>query len=109
MDKALGYLGLASRAGKLKLGAEDCAKELGRCQHGLLAAASDIGANTLRQAEAMCAGRDTVLLHTPYTKWELARAVGRGAPVALALVCDEGLARAFSAAVEMEREQEERV
>lgn len=108
MGKALGYLGLAARAGRLKLGAEDCAKELGKGRGSLLAAAADAGANALRQARTMCAGGKAALLPTPYTKWELARAVGRGAPVALALICDEGLARAFSAAVEMEREQEER-
>ena len=109
MGKALGYLGLAARAGKLKIGAEDCAQQWRRERRGLLAAASDAGANTIRQAAALCAGREDALLRTPFTKRDLADALGRGAPVALVMICDEGLARAFSAAVEMEREQEERV
>ena len=109
MDKALGYLGLAARAGKLKIGAEDCAKELRRGRGSLLAAASDAAVNTLDEARALCAGREDILLRTAYTKRDIARAVGRGNPVAVVLLCDEGLARAFKAAAEVDREQEERV
>ena len=109
MDKALGYLGLAARAGKLKTGAEECAKELKKRSAGLLAAAADASANTLDRARAMTAGRENMLFCTAYTKRQIAGAIGRGTPVALALICDEGLARAFAAAAETERgEQEER-
>ena len=109
MDKALRYLGLAAKAGRLIVGAEDCAKELKKRKIGLLIAASDAAENTLAQARAAAGERGVALLNTPYTKQELADAVGRGNPVALMLVCDEGLAHAFASAVEMDRKQEERV
>ena len=43
MDKALRYLGLAVKAGRLIIGAEDCAKALKCRTRGLLIAASDAG------------------------------------------------------------------
>ena len=110
MDKALGYLGLAARAGRLKVGAEDCAKGLREKKQFLLVAASDASANTLDRAETMTAGRRERLFRAAYTKRQIAGAIGRGTPVALALICDEGLARAFAAAADQQRaEQEEQV
>ena len=109
MDKALGYLGLALRAGKLTVGAEDSAKALRGRKGALLIAASDAGANALRQAETMAAGKCPIR-RVGYTKSELAQALGRSGPVALALLSDEGLARAFLSAVKDERgEQEEHI
>ena len=109
MDKALRYLGLAAKAGRLTVGAEDCAKALRGRKTGLLIAAADAGANTLRQAEVMTAGKRP-LLRTAYTKRELALAIGRPGPVSLALIGDEGLAGAFVAAAQEDRgEQEERI
>ena len=107
MDKALGYLGLAARAGKLKLGAEDCAKELKKRKGGLLVAAADASENTLDRVRSMTADRIERLFRTDYTKRQIADAVGRSTPVALALICDEGLAGAFAAAAHMDRGQEE--
>ncbi len=108
MDKALGYLGLALRAGKLTVGAEESAKALrGRNKGALLIAASDAGANTLRQAETMAAGKCPIR-RVCYTKTELAQSLGRSGPVALVFLFDEGLAKAFLSAVKDERgEQEE--
>ena len=109
MDKALRYLGLAVKGGRLIIGAEDCAKALKGQTRGLLIAACDAGTNTLRQAEVMAAGK-CQLTRTGYTKQELAQAVGRHGPVALALITDEGLARAFEAAAGPDRgEQEEQI
>ena len=109
MDKALRYLGLAAKAGRLTVGTEDCAKALKGRKTGLLIAAADAGANTLRQAEVMTAGK-CPLLRTAYTKRELARAAGRPGPVSLALIGDGGLAGAFMAAAQEDRgEQEEQI
>ena len=109
MDKALGYLGLAARAGKIRAGAEDCAKELQKRKKGLLVAASDASGNTMDRARVMTTGR-AALFCAAYTKRQIAGAIGRAAPVALVLICDEGLAKAFAAAAGSERgEQEERV
>ena len=101
MDKALRYLGLAARAGRLALGAEDCAKALNGRKGALLIAAADAGTNTLRQAETMAAEK-CALRRVRYTKQELAQAVGRSGPVALALVTDDGLAKAFLSAADEE-------
>ncbi len=109
MDKALGYLGLAARAGRLAIGAEDCGKVLRGRKGRLLAAASDAGSAALGHVTALAQGRCPVLL-TAYTKNEIARAVGRAVPVAMVLITDEGLARAFAASAQLDRgEEEERV
>ena len=92
MDKALGYLGLAARAGRLAVGTEDCADRLRRGVPGLLVAASDAGRNTLSRA------KEQLVFVCGYTKQELAGAIGRGSPVALVMICDEGLAAAFKKA-----------
>ncbi len=109
MDKALRYLGLAVKGGRLAVGTEDCAKALKGRTRGLLIAASDAGANTLRQAGTMAAGKCR-LIETGYAKQELAQAAGRHGPVALVLITDEGLAKAFEAAARPDRgEQEEQI
>lgn len=109
MDKALRYLGLAAKAGRLIIGAEDCAKELKRHKTGLLIAAADAAGNTLAQIQTAADSRGVLIIHTPYAKQEIAGAIGRVNPVAIALICDEGLAKAFAAALETDRKQEERV
>ena len=110
MNKALGYLGLAAKAGKLTVGAEDCAVEMKKRRGGLLVAASDASENTLDRARTMTAGREERLCCTGYTKRQLAGAVGRATPVALAFIADDGLAQAFRKAAELDRrQQEERV
>ncbi len=109
MDRALGYLGLAARAGRLIVGAEDCARQPRR--HGwLLVAAADAADNTLAQARALAREHGQALYITDYRKAELAKAVGRSSPVAVLMVCDEGLAATFMRAAGRDRgEQEERV
>ncbi len=110
MDKAMGYLGLAARAGKLTIGAEDCAAAMKKRRGGLLVAAADASENTLDRAGRMTAGREERLYRTGYTKRQLADAAGRAAPVALAFIGDDGLAQAFRKAAELDRrQQEERV
>lgn len=95
MDKALGYLGLAARAGRLVIGAEDCAGRLKMGGAGTLIAAADAGRNTIEQARRLAAGQKQSVFVCGYTKQELADAIGRGSPVALVMICDEGLAAAF--------------
>ena len=109
MDKALGYLGLAVRAGKAAIGAEDCARELRRRKGGVVVAAADAAARTLEQTGPLCAARGVPLAESVYTKAALGAAVGRAKPVALVYIFDEGLAGAFVSAAETDREQEERV
>lgn len=103
MDKALRYLAMAAKAKRIVVGAEDCEKNLKKHQGKLLVAAADAAENTLTQALAMTGGKVELLHRTAYTKQQIARAIGRGNPVALVLICDEGLAQAFAAADEMDR------
>ena len=101
MDKALRYLALAAKAGKLHTGAEDCAKALKKGKGVLMISASDAAENTASQGQTLAAaGKHVTYMATPYTKQQISQAVGRGTPVALALICDRGLAEAFAAAVE---------
>ena len=111
MDKALRYLSLAAKAGRLNTGAEDCAKALKKGKGVLLVSALDAAENTALQGQTMAAaGKGAAYMAAPYTKQQISQAVGRATPVALALICDKGLAEAFAAAVEKDREeQEERV
>ena len=107
MDKALRYLALAAKAGRLIVGAEDCAKALKRKGDRLLLTASDASANTVRQTREMVEGRNIALVRTQYTKQEIAHAIGRGNPVAVVMICDKDLAGAFAAAAARIEEQED--
>jgi ribosomal protein L7Ae-like RNA K-turn-binding protein len=107
-DRALRYLGLAAKAGKLVLGADECDKAIKAGRGKLLVLAQDAGGNVVRMAKRLSAERGLRLMRTKYTKPELAAALGRGSSVALALVCDEGLAEAFVTAAQNDgMEQEE--
>ena len=103
--KAIRYLSLAAKAGKLVSGMDECVKAAGRGRGALLVLAGDAGRNTCRQAEALAARTRIGLLHCIYTKSELAAAIGRGSAVSLALVTDGGLAGAFAAAHATEQEE----
>ncbi len=110
MDKALGYLGLAARAGRLAVGAEDCAGRLRANAKGLLVAASDAGHSALDTVRALARDRGRTVFASGYTKRTLADAIGRGDPVAMVMICDEGLAAAFrKAAGDGRGNEEERV
>jgi len=103
--KAIRYLSIAAKAGKLTSGFDDCEKMLRRGKKGLLILASDAGQNTARRAKTLADAARIRLLPCIYTKSELADAVGRGSPVSLILVSDEGLAGAFAAAHATEQEE----
>lgn len=108
--KAIRYLSLAAKAGKLITGGDDCEKAIRKQrQGGLLILASDAGKDAVRRAEIMAGSARVTIFKTVYTKSELASAVGRGSSAALALVTDEGLAAAFTAAAANGMEQEEQI
>lgn len=98
VDKALGYLALAAKAGKLRVGELDISKSVQRKKGSLLVLAQDAGASTTLRAQKLTEILPVPLLRTVYTKSEIAAAIGRSNPVALVLVRDDGLARAFSEA-----------
>ena len=106
--RAIRYLSLAAKAGKLVTGGDDVEKAIRKQkQGGLLVLASDAAPNAVRRAEALAVSDRVTVCRTTYTKSELASAVGRGSSVALALVTDEGLAAAFTAAAAVNGKEQE--
>jgi ribosomal protein L7Ae-like RNA K-turn-binding protein len=108
-DKALRYLGLAAKAGRLTTGADECDKAVKAGKGKLLVLAADAGNNVIRMASRWSAEYGITVVKTQFTKAQLAAAVGRGTMAALALVNDEGLAKAFLAAASNGTEQEEHI
>ena len=106
--KAIRYLSLAAKAGRLVTGAEECEKALKRKKGKLIVLAADAAPNTCKRADTLSSESGVSLTRTEYSKSELAAAVGRGSSVAIALVTDEGLAKAFLAEAIPQR-QEERI
>lgn len=106
--RAIRYLSLAAKAGGVVVGAEECEKAVKRGRGGLLLLASDAAPNAEKRAALIAAPRRVRLMKTSYTKSELSAAIGRGSAVAVVLVTNESLARAFTAAANP-TEQEERI
>lgn len=105
---AIRYLSLAVKAGGVIFGAEECEKAVRRGKGGLLILAADAAQNAVKRAGELAAHPRVQLMKTIYTKAELAAALGRGSAVAVVLVTNENLAKAFTAASNP-TEQEERI
>ena len=94
MDKALNYLSLARKAGKLELG-EEPVGAAARAQHArLVAVASNASDHTWRRAKSFVAGTAQECVRLPYTKDELGAAIGRQ-ELAIAALTDAAMALAF--------------
>ena len=94
MDKALGYLALARKAGLVELG-EEPAGAAARAVHApLMIVAADAGDHTWRRAKSFVAGTEQLCLRIPFTKDEMGQAVGRTC-LAIAAFTDPALALAF--------------
>lgn len=94
MDKALNYLSLARKAGRIELG-EEPAGAAARAQHArLVIVALDAGDHTWRRAKSFVAGTAQLCIKVPYTKDELGQAIGRTS-LAIAALTDPALALAF--------------
>ena len=109
MDKAISYLSLAAKAGKLVIGEDDQRKAARKGKASLLVLAADAAPGAIKRASELSAVRNTKVIKTVYTKSELAHAVGRGSSVALLMLIDEGLSAAFTAAAAIGTEQEESI
>ena len=91
MDKALNYLSLARKAGKLELG-EEPVGAAARAQHArLVIVAQDASDHTWRRAKSFVAGTDQQCLRLPYTKAEMGFAIGRQ-ELAISAITDAGMA-----------------
>ena len=94
MDKALNYLALARKAGRIELG-EEPVGSAARAQHArLVIVASDASDHTWRRAKSFVAGTGQQCVKLPFTKDEMGMAVGRTS-LAIAALTDPAMALAF--------------
>ena len=94
MDKALNFLALARKAGRVELGEEPAGAAARAQKARLIIVASDATDHTWRRAQSFVAGTQQICLMVPYTKDELGQAIGRTA-LALAAFTDPALALGF--------------
>ena len=99
MDKALNYLALARKAGRIELGEEPVGAAARAQKARLVIVANDATDHTWRRAKSFVSGSEQICLKIPYTKAELGLAVGRS-ELALAAFTDPALALAFLKALE---------
>ena len=98
MDKALNYMALARKAGRIELG-EEPVGAAARAQHArLVIVASDAGDHTWRRAKSFVSGSEQLCIKVPFTKDQLGQAIGRSS-LALAAFTDPALALAFAKAL----------
>ena len=94
MDKALNYIALARKAGRIELGEEPAGAAARAQKARLVVVASDATDHTWRRAQSFVAGTEQICLRVPFSKDELGQATGRTA-LALAAFTDPALALAF--------------
>ncbi len=94
MDKALNYLSLARKAGRIELGEEPVGGAARAQKARLVLVASDAGDHTWRRAKSFVAGTQQQCVKVPFTKDELGMAVGRTS-LAIAAFTDPAMALAF--------------
>ena len=94
MDKALNYMALARKGGRIELG-EEPVGAAARAQHArLVVVASDASDHTRRRAKSFVAGTQQACITAPYTKDQMGQAVGRQS-LAIAAFTDPAMALAF--------------
>lgn len=94
MDKALNYMALARKAGRIELG-EEPVGAAARAQHArLIVVAQDASGHSWRRALSFVAGTDQKCIRVPYTKDQFGQAIGRTS-LAMAAFTDPALALAF--------------
>jgi ribosomal protein L7Ae-like RNA K-turn-binding protein len=94
MDKALNYLALARKAGRIELGEEPVGAAARAQKARLVVVAEDATDHTWRRALSFVSGSEQICLRVPYSKDLLGQAVGRTA-LALAAFTDPAMALAF--------------
>ncbi len=99
MDKALNYMALARKAGRIELG-EEPVGAAARAQHArLVVVAQDASDHTWRRAKSFVAGTQQQCIKPAYTKDQLGQAIGRQ-ELAIAAFTDPALALAFVKALD---------
>lgn len=99
MDKALHYLSLARKAGRIELGEEPVGAAARAKKARLIVVASDAGDHSWRRVKSFVAGTDQLCMKVPFTKDQLGQASGRTS-LAMAAFTDPALALAFVKALD---------
>ena len=99
MDKALNYLALARKAGRIELGEEPVGAAARAQKARLVIVANDASGHTWRRALSFVAGTQQQCIKVPYSKDALGQAIGRSS-LAIAAFTDPALALAFVKALE---------
>ena len=94
MDKALNYLSLARKAGRIELGEEPVGAVARAKKARLILVASDAGDHSWRRAKSFVAGTEQLCMKVPFTKDQLGEAIGRTS-LAMAAFTDPAMALAF--------------
>ena len=94
MDKALNYLSLARKAGRIELGEEPVGSAARANKARLVVVAEDASDHTWRRAKSFVAGTEQQCIRVAYSKDELGQATGRTS-LAIAAFTDPALALAF--------------
>ena len=93
-SKAVNYLALARKAGRIELGEEPVGAAARARKARLIVVASDATDHTWRRAKSFVAGSKQICLKVPFSKDQLGQAIGR-TELALAAFTDAALALAF--------------
>lgn len=98
MNKALGYIGLAKKAGAIEIGETNtgAVARAGKCR--LLVLAADASDNARHRAEGFIHGKQTPMITLPFDKAALSQMTGVGG-CSMAAFTDIGLASVFIAAL----------
>lgn len=99
MDKSLGYLSLARKAGLAELGEEPACNASGAGKAKLILVASDASDHTWRKAKSLVSDTCQQLVRLPYTKDEMGFAIGRTS-LAIAAITDAGMAASLVEALD---------
>ncbi len=94
MDKALNYMALARKAGRIELGEEPVGAAARAQKARLIVVASDASDHSFRRAKSFVAGTEQICIRTRFTKDELGQAIGRTA-LSMAAFTDPAMALAF--------------
>ena len=94
MHKALNYLSLARKAGRIELGEEPVGGAARAIKARLILVASDASDHTWRRAKSFAAGTSQQCIKVEFTKDELGQAIGRSS-LAIAAFTDPAIALAF--------------
>ena len=99
MDKALNYLALARKGGRVELGEEPVGAAARAGKAYLMVVAADAGDHTWRRAKSFAAGTEQQCIRVSFTKDELGMAIGRTS-LAMAAFTDAALALACAKTLE---------